>query len=44
MIPKDLTNLIHWLNIEKKPVLAQLTLQQYDDLKAMWALPSLGED
>ena len=44
MIPKDLTNLIHWLSIEKKPVLAQLTLQQYDELKAMWALPSLGEE
>ena len=44
MNPKDLTNLIHWLTIEKKPVLAQLTLQQYDELKAIWALPSLRED
>jgi len=44
MIPKDLTNLIHWLNVAKKPVLAQLTLQQYDDLKDVWALPSLLND
>jgi len=44
MIPKDLTNLIHWLSIKKKPVLAQLTLQQYHELKNMWALPSLGDE
>lgn len=41
MSPPDMQTLVHWLNIEKQPVLIQLTRQSYAEQKASWGLPEI---
>ena len=39
MAPKQLRDIVNWLDAAREPVLVQLTKQLYHDLRKRWALP-----
>ena len=43
MAPENMTRLAGWLEIDKSPVLVQLTRRLYDEFKDSWRLPDVTE-